>query len=78
MGNGKYWACDDRNLVDVSCCLLLEQLFDNETTDVACAYDGEILEARHGLVYRWGGELDSFVVTVGKVVGIYTVSWGTT
>jgi hypothetical protein len=47
VSNGTYWACDDRNLVDTSCCLLLEQLFDNETTDVACAYDGEILEARH-------------------------------
>lgn len=73
---GRYRARDDGNLVNASCSLLLEQLFDDETTDVACAYDGEFLEAGHDMgwcIDEWVSWFSLCSLSV-KVVGIYTVS----
>ncbi len=49
MSNGTYRACDDGDLIDGSCSLLPEQLFGDETADVACAYNGELSKARHDM-----------------------------
>ncbi len=55
VGDGTYGARDDGDLVDGPCGFLLEELLDDETADVAGAYDCEPSEVRHdtGLVDGW-------------------------
>lgn len=49
MGNGTYGSGDDGDFVDGSCGFLLEQLFDDEAADVACAYDCKLPEVGHDM-----------------------------
>ena len=44
---GTYGARDDRDVVDGSCGLLLQQLLNDEAADIASAYNCELPEARH-------------------------------